>query len=1037
MVVENSKIRGITNKQELKPNDTWRDTRTIWQKVSDAFNSSFFCYMVLFTIISFIIIFPLFAELFFAIGLFIFWRISSKKASLPFRLPQSSKLIDYNNRDHKGKPVKADGISFLGNEIESNSELWFNNSDMRTHLLIFGSTGAGKALRKEELIFTPNGLVKNKDLEVGSKIIKHDGEIGKVLAIYDQGLKNLYEVKFSDGRSIKVSPDHLWEVYEYIENISNVKHKKAEVISTISIYNKLEEIKKINQDREFGEPEICLGILPVGDIDFIGKELITEQRINKIVHENIINFIQRKKYNEELESIIPGTLYQRRLFWGQFFDILKQQYQIVRSYINSEVILFYNEDYAKIIQKLLWSLGYSCNLLPVNQLPIMNDDNYVCGLLIEEKVFLKIDEIIITNEIEECQCIKIDDERGLFVVDNYIVTHNTEALISIAYNSLIHGSGFIYVDGKGDASLWGKILAMARSIGREDDLLVLNYMTGGRDVLGPQKTKLSNTLNPLTTGTSGGLTELIVGLMGGGSGNDADMWKGRAISLVSSVMRALVWKRDYEYFLLDVEKLRDYLNLKKIHELTKTETLPEKIRNSLNAYLQSLPGYNESTGIDKQNETVMEQHGYLQMQFTRVLSSLSDDYGHIFQTNLGEIDFNDVVVNRRILCVLLPALEKSTDELSNLGKIVVGCIKSMMSQGLGSSLEGDYVDIISTRPTNSPAPYTCILDEYGYYSVKGAAVMPAQARSLGFSMIFAGQDLPAFKKNGNTEEAGSIISNCNIKIFMKLEDPTDTYDLFVKSVGEASVQKLVSKNKMNSIFDGPYGDADNLSIVKEKRGDLLDLKDQKQGEAHILFKSQIIRARLFYANPRETKRLQLNSFIKVAPPSESDVNTIKSNEDIAINIINNNFNLERILETDEENSIFDQKQLFWKDLNEEFKKHKLNKKDAKKAILASIFQLEHNIDMEEEYSVEELDINTVERISTFSYEDIDPDYEDKLKAIERNFNKNPEKVNSIVKQTIQDMENVAEYPKQGVPIPEETDVFEIKEQIQDFLEKID
>ena len=93
--------------------------------------------------------------------------------------------------------------------------------------------------------------------------------------------------------------------------------------------------------------------------------------------------------------------------------------------------------------------------------------------------------------------------------------------------------------------------------------------------------------------------------------------------------------------------------------------------------------------------------------------------------------------------------------------------------------------------------------------------------------------------------------------------------------------------------------------------------------------------------------------------------------------------------------------------------------------------------MEEEYSVEELDINTVERISTFSYEDIDPDYEDKLKAIERNFNKNPEKVNSIVKQTIQDMENVAEYPKQGVPIPEETDVFEIKEQIQEFLEKID
>ena len=29
----------------------------------------------------------------------------------------------------------------------------------------------------------------------------------------------------------------------------------------------------------------------------------------------------------------------------------------------------------------------------------------------------------------------------------------TEALISLAYNALVQGSGFIYVDGKGDNSL--------------------------------------------------------------------------------------------------------------------------------------------------------------------------------------------------------------------------------------------------------------------------------------------------------------------------------------------------------------------------------------------------------------------------------------------------------------------------------------------------------------------------------------------------------------------------------------------------------
>ena len=36
---------------------------------------------------------------------------------------------------------------------------------------------------------------------------------------------------------------------------------------------------------------------------------------------------------------------------------------------------------------------------------------------------------------------------------------------------------------------------------------------------------------------------------------------------------------------------------------------------------------------------------------------------------------------------------------------------------------------------------------------------------------------------------------------------------------------------------------------KRARIDLLDLKEQREGEAHIFFKSKIVRARMFYANP--------------------------------------------------------------------------------------------------------------------------------------------------------------------------------------------
>ena len=69
---------------------------------------------------------------------------------------------------------------------------------------------------------------------------------------------------------------------------------------------------------------------------------------------------------------------------------------------------------------------------------------------------------------------------------------------------------------------------------------------------------------------------------------------------------------------------------------------------------------------------------------------------------------------------------------------------------------------------------------------------------------------------------------------------------------------------------------DNRSAQLEKRAriDILDLKDQREGEAHIFFKSNIIRARMFYSNPPPAKRMKLNQFLKVAKPSEKELITL-------------------------------------------------------------------------------------------------------------------------------------------------------------------
>jgi len=493
------------------------------------------------------------------------------------------------------------------------------------------------------------------------------------------------------------------------------------------------------------------------------------------------------------------------------------------------------------------------------------------------------DELWFTNE----------DMRTHVLIFGSTGSGKTVTLTSLSVNALAQGSGFLYVDGKGDNSLFANVFSMCRAMGREDDLLLINFMTGARDIIGAQERRLSNTMNPFCNGSSSMLTQLVVNLMDSGSqSSDGDMWKGRAIVFVDSLMKILVYMRDKGKILLDANTIRNYFDLTRLEaialdrmfprdnqEPVSLADAPEVVLEPINNYLKTLPGFDPSKK-GKQSSTVFEQHGFITMQLTKTFGSLADTYGHIIRVNLAEVDLKDVVLNRRILVVLLPALEKSPDELANLGKVIIASLKAMMAAGLGDSVEGSYREVIARKPTNASTPYLCILDEYGYYAVKGFAVVPAQARSLGFSVIFAGQDLPAFQK-ASKEEALSIGANTNIKICMKLEDPLDTWDFFHKTAGESYVTKVDSFQTNAGSMLNNYLDSRSASSEKRQRIDLLDLKDQREGEAHIFFKSKIIRAKMFYANPTPAEKMRINQFLKVEPP----LNRVLAELDVRIKTI--------------------------------------------------------------------------------------------------------------------------------------------------------
>lgn len=458
----------------------------------------------------------------------------------------------------------------------------------------------------------------------------------------------------------------------------------------------------------------------------------------------------------------------------------------------------------------------------------------------------------------------------------------TVTLLSICFNALAWGSGFFYSDGKADSSLHAAVWSLCRRVGREDDYLVLNFMTGGADPYKRTKTteKSSNGMNPYYEGGPDFLSQLSSSMLPKASGDGAQ-WQQKAVNMMDAVLRTLCYERAVGNITLSIGVIREYLalpNLVKLYLKGKKGEIPEYAFLPIKAYLETgLPGFRADLAEkpDKWDQGVYDQHGYLTGQYARTLSMLMDTYGYIFKDKYSEVDMMDVLLNRRVLVVMIPTLEKSAQEAANLGKLVVSSIRLMMAMNLGHRLEGTYAEIIDTKATNSPAPYIITMDELGYYFAEGIALMFAQARSLGFMMIAAGQDVAAMAKGENKEEVDSMIANTKIKYTLALEDPDKTLDIFKKVAGESiTVETGSFEGNVSNFMPTNYNRALTGSIQRRDRIELQELKALKEMEGILIFKDQVTRARSFtwFHSIKKTKLpFRINRFLQVDRPAFTDL----------------------------------------------------------------------------------------------------------------------------------------------------------------------
>ena len=74
------------------------------------------------------------------------------------------------------------------------------------------ATGKGKAEPYSNVIPTPDGFRRFGDLKIGDHVFSRSGTPTKILDIYEQGVQDIYEIKFEDGRIAYCTKEHLWTV---------------------------------------------------------------------------------------------------------------------------------------------------------------------------------------------------------------------------------------------------------------------------------------------------------------------------------------------------------------------------------------------------------------------------------------------------------------------------------------------------------------------------------------------------------------------------------------------------------------------------------------------------------------------------------------------------------------------------------------------------------------------------------------------------------------------------------------------------------
>lgn len=337
-------------------------------------------------------------------------------------------------------------------------------------LLLTGSTGTGKSLLNSILIPSPyseTGYIRMGDIKVGDYVYDRKGRPTKVLGVFPQGPREVFEIKLTDGRTISADGEHLFSYYTAKQKLKydNNQYKNGVPNFKTNSVNELLELGVTTQEAN-GRTRIKF-YLPMNEaVERTPKEFnLQPYELGTLLSDSY--FDNDKLF--EVPELINCDSNDKFIPNDYKLGSIEQRWNLIKGLFdadgNIEDIKPFDVTYTSIseklisdIQEVLWSLGVMSTIVDDNEqsgytLQIKSQNNEknrffslprkleICDLVekqdahkkrIKKFNFVGIESITKLSYKEDMTCILVDNSEHLFLAGReHIVTHNTETTKAI------------------------------------------------------------------------------------------------------------------------------------------------------------------------------------------------------------------------------------------------------------------------------------------------------------------------------------------------------------------------------------------------------------------------------------------------------------------------------------------------------------------------------------------------------------------------------------------------------------------------------